>query len=506
MSWIADIATKCKGSLMRIALGGILHETNTFCKGTTPASDFTQLSGAEITNYHDGVRSYCGGVLEAAQRLDIEVVPTFLANATPSATIARDAYEQLRDTLLEGIREALPVDAVVLTLHGSGVAEDYDDIEGDIAQKTRQIVGPDVPIVITLDLHGNMTQEMVDAADALFPVHHYPHIDMYERGQEAVEIIPRLLDGSSKPTTHLTILPMMIPTTTSNLPPVSDLNEICFAHEQHPSVIDCAMCHGFAPADTPHTGVTVMVTTENDPDLAREIAENVASEIWERVEAFRPELRDAETAVNDALAAEGRPVIVHEGSDNPGGGGPGDGTHLLRAMIEADLDDACFGFIWDPEVAAQAHQAGPGATIDITLGGKTEEIHGDPLNLTAYVKCVTDGQFTQQSPMGAGAHINLGKMARLVIGGIDVIVGSRRAQTLDPELFLLHGIDVERYKIVAFKSSAHFRAAFEPIAAEIIHATTPGLNSVDILSFTYNRVRQPIWPLNSDVQWQPASN
>lgn len=487
---------------MRVAIGGVIHETNTFCKGLTPATDFRQWAGEEIIKQNKGVRSYAGGAIEAAERLGIELIPTFVASATPSATIARDAYESLRDRVLDGIREAGDLDAVCLTLHGAGVAEGYDDIEGDMVRRTREIVGDDTPIVVTLDLHGNMTQEMVDHADALFPCHFYPHIDMYERGQEAIEMIPKLIAGEIKPAKHLTVMPMVIPTTTSNLPPIKDINEICFEHEQHPKVIDCAMCHGFAPADIPQIGITIMVMTDNDPDLAKSVAEDVAGKIWERREEFRPTLRTAEEAIQAALATEGRPVVLNEASDNPGGGGPGDGTHLLRAMLAAGLNDATFGFIWDPVVAEQAHEAGPGATIDIELGGRTEELHGEPIRTSAYVKSVTDGKFIQQSPMGQGGRIDLGKMARLIIDGVDVIVGSRRSQTLDAELFLLHGIDVMRYKIVAIKSSAHFRAGFEPIAHAIIQADTPGLNSVDLSSFTYHRVNRPIWPLDEDVNWR----
>jgi len=490
---------------MRVALGGVIHETNTFCKGFTPASDFRQLAGQEILDAHTGVRSYQGGAIEACERHGYELVPIFVANATPSAIIARDAYESLRDRLLDGIREQGPWDAVCLTLHGAGVADGYDDIEGDIVRRTREIVGPDVPIVVTLDLHGNMTREMVEHADLCLPCHFYPHIDMYERGQEAIDCLAKIKAGELKPTSYLAILPMMIATTTSNLPPVSEINELCFEKEKEPGVVDCAFCHGFAPADIPQVGITVLATTNNDPERAKQIANEVASVIWERREEFPHKLRTAEEAIAAALATEGQPVILNEASDNPGGGGPGDGTHLLRAMLEANLESATFGHIWDPEVAAQAHEAGPGATIQVRLGGKHEELHGEPIEATAYVKGVTDGQFIQQSPMGRGARVDLGKMARLVINGIDVLVSSRRAQTLDPEVFLLHGIDVMRYKIVAIKSSAHFRAGFEPIAHAIIQADTPGLNSVDISSFTYHRVDPPVWPLDPNVTWEPEA-
>ncbi len=487
---------------MRIATGGVIHETNTFCKGFTPASDFRQLEGQEIIEAHTGVRSYLGGVIEGCERHGYELVPVFVANATPSATIARVAYEGLRDRLLDGIRNQGPFDAICLTLHGAGVADGYDDIEGDIVRRTREIVGPDTPIVVTLDLHGNMTREMVEHADLCLPCHYYPHIDMYERGQEAIDLLAQIVSGELKPTSHLAILPMMISTTTSNLAPVSQINDLCFDKEEEPGVVDCAFCHGFAPADIPQVGITILATTNNDPDRARRVADDVARAIWERREEFPHKLRSADEAIEAALTTDGKPVILNEASDNPGGGGPGDGTHLLRAMLAARPADATFGHIWDPEVAEQAHAAGPGATIEIRLGGKHEELHGAPIEATAYVKCVTDGQFIQQSPMGQGARVNLGKMARLEIDGIDVLVSSRRAQTLDPEVFLLHGIDVMRNKIVAIKSSAHFRAGFEPIAHAIIQADTPGLNSVDISTFSYHRVDPPVWPLDPSVTWE----
>lgn len=486
---------------MRIALGGVIHETNTFCAGLTPASDFRQLAGDEITDFHTGVRTYQGGAIEAAGRHGYDLVPIFVANATPSATIAREAYESLRDRLLDGIRDEGPFDAICLTLHGAGVAEGYDDIEGDIVKRTRELVGADMPIVVTLDLHGNMTEEMVRHADLCLPCHYYPHIDMYERGQEAIDSLARMAAGEIKPTSHLTILPMVIATTTSNLPPISEINELCFAKEQEDGVLDCAMNHGFAPADIPQVGITILATTNDDPDRAREVADEIAGIIWSRRDEFPHTLRTAEEAIEAALATDGQPVILNEASDNPGGGGPGDGTHLLRAMLDAGLENATFGHIWDADVAEQAHEARPGATIQIKLGGKTEELHGEPLEVTAYVKGISDGQFIQQSPMGQGSRINLGKMARLEIDGIDVLVSSRRAQTLDPEVFLLHGIDVMRYKIVAIKSSAHFRAGFEPIAHAIIQADTPGLNSVDLSAFTYHRINRPVWPLDPDTTW-----
>jgi microcystin degradation protein MlrC len=265
-------------------------------------------------------------------------------------------------------------------------------------------------------------------------------------------------------------------------------------------MIDCALFHGFPYTDLPFAGVTVVATSNDDPALARQAAEDTARRIWEVRAPFTSELPDAAQAVAQALASNARPVVIAESSDNPGGGAPGDGTHLLRAMVEAGLSEATFGYIYDPETAAQAHTAGTGATIDARIGGKTDDLHGTPVEARAYVKCLTDGQFRLTGALGTGAPMDLGKTARLVVRGIDVIVGSDRTQTLDESLFILHGIDVRRYTIVALKSSMHFRAGFEPLAAEIIRADTPGATTTKLENIPYTRLR-PVWPLDAEVTY-----
>lgn len=489
---------------MRVAIGGISHETNTFCSGLTEVESFRLgewSEGHEIVEKHRGVRDYIGGILDNAERLGIEIVPTFTANAQPSGTISKHAYEHLSGQLLAGLRSAGPVDGYCLSLHGAGVAEGVDDLEGTLLKAIREQAGPHLPIVVTLDLHGNLTQTMLDNATALVGVHLYPHSDMFERGQEAIELLRSVVQGRVKPTMHLTRLPMMIPTTTTNFGRAHEINEICWKWEEESKVIDCAFFHGFPTTDIPHPNVSVIVTTDDDPELAARISHDVAAKIWEAREQFRPVPTPPDEAFRQALAAEGRPVIINETSDNPGGGAPEDATHLLRAMLDAKLDEACMGFMYDPDVAAQAHAAGTGATIHVRLGGKHEKLHGEPIEADAYVKCLTDGKFIQQSPMGRGARVNLGPMARLIIGGIDVLVSSVRTQTLDPEVFLLHGIDISRYKIVAIKSSNHFRAGFEPVAHKIIRVDTPGLVSVDLTSFPFQRIEHPVWPLDADAAW-----
>ncbi|MEA2528135.1 MAG: hypothetical protein QOF73_5362 [Thermomicrobiales bacterium] len=494
---------------MRIAIGEISHETNTFIPREVGIDVFeaNRLLRAEaLISHYEGHRTYLGGMIAAGRRLGIELVPTYAASGGADATIAQGVYETLRDELVSELRSALPVDAVCLALHGAGMATDTDDIEGDILAHVRKLVGPDVPIVVTLDLHGNITQEMTDLADLLLGVNFYPHVDAYERGVEAVERAVQIARGEIRPTAYLALPPMMIPSTGSDFQSVKNINEACWRWEARPGVLDCTFFHGFGWTDMPRAGVSIYAATDGDPDLARQAAEDVASFLWERRNDFITEPVPPAEAIRQALAVEGRPVVINDGADDPGGGAPGDGTHLLRAMIEADLTDACFGFIVDPETAAQAHAAGVGSTISVRLGGRSDDLHGAPIETDAYVKCLTDGRFTHTTPAAPGWEVDYGRCARLVIGRLDVIVTSWRTQTLDQEVFLLHGIDVMRYKIIALKSSDHFRGAFLPIAAQIIRTDTPGIVSADLTSLPYRRLQRPIWPLDRDLDPAKAAS
>lgn len=489
---------------MRFAIGEFSHETNTFCAGLTTVEAFQlrrwQEGGAVITG-HRGVRDDLGGMIDAGEALGIEIVPTFSTTTEPSATIARGAYETIRDKLIAGIQAAGEIDALCLALHGAGVAEGADDLEGTLLTDIRAVVGPELPILVTLDLHGNITQTMVDQATVLLGCHLYPHTDTYERGYECVELAQKIVRGELTPVTHLETLPIVLPPSTTMLSPGKDINEMCWEWESAPGMVDVAFFHGFPHTDIPGIAVTIVSTSNGDREQAERAARAVGRRIWELREDFLAELPSAEDAVRQALAGGKAPVILAEVSDNPGGGGPGDGTHLLRALLAANAPETVFGFIFDPDVAAQAHAAGTGETIAVQLGGKTDELHGAPVEAEAYVKCLTDGRFIYQTPMGRGSKVDLGPMARLVIGNVDVIVSSVRTQTLDTEVFLLHGIDVARYRVVALKSQQHFRAGFEHVAGEIVRVDTPGSTSSNLSTMPFERLNRPIWPLDREVTY-----
>jgi microcystin degradation protein MlrC len=259
--------------------------------------------------------------------------------------------------------------------------------------------------------------------------------------------------------------------------------------------------HGFPYTDNPLVGAQVVVTSNGDRGLAERVAREAAEQIWELRERFIVRHPDPAEAIGVALQMRGRPIVVNETSDNPGGGTPCDGTHLLRALLEARPDDAVFVGLKDPEVVEQAHAAGVGAFLDVKLGGKTDSLHGTPISCTAYVRSLTDGNVTLEAPMGGGSVMRLGRTAALVIDGVDVIVISRREQTVDRTPLLLHGIDPLTRKIVALKSSHHFRSGFQQLAAGIVTTDPPGLTTLQLEQLPRHRSPRPIFPLDTDARY-----
>ena len=485
---------------MRIALAGISHETNTYCTSMTPLAAFQVSRGAKMLNA-SGQESDLGGAIDACQGQPVEIVPILYAHTQPSGLIEYDAYTSLKEEILEGLAAAGPIDACVLLLHGAGVVDGCHDLEGDLAQAVRAQLGP-VPITASFDLHANLTQNMADQLDGIFVCRQYPHVDMHTAAADAVEFGLRLAREHKRGRCEVTWLPLLLPTTTTFEGIGAQMLDSLLEYQKASEVVNLSWCHGFPYTDVPHVGSSVVCTALVDDFVsARRAALDFAEVLWSEREAFRPRSLGAEQALELAASVDGRPVVVHETSDNCGGGAPGDGTHLLAAMLESRLGaEACFSFLVDPEVAGQAHSAGVGAQIAIELGGKTDTLHGAPLQVNAYVKALHDGRLVLQH-MFKGMPLHLGPMAHLVIDDMSVVVASRRSQTFDREPFLALGIEVERYKYVALKSSNHFRAGFTHIAAAIVTADTPGLTTHHIERFDRQTATEPLWPLDERAVW-----
>lgn len=499
---------------MRIGFGGIRHETNTFSTVSTTVEKFKQLlygEKEEVIAQNTGVRSYNGGFIDEAAVQNVELVPALFANAVPSGLITRDTLESLRDKLVQILLEAhaeQPLDGIALTLHGAGVADGYPDIEGEVIRAVRAAFGPDMPIGVVLDLHGNITEEMMAGADVLLGVKGYPHVDEYESGRDMFRILVESIRAGSMPKMRLARLPWSFaPTKAMTVAgPAHDIQQLCLKLEREDDeLIHSTFFHGFPYADIEKAGVSV-VTIAKTQEAADRNALKIAEYAWTRREELISRSVSPAEAFDKALALEtDKPIVINEASDNPGGGAPGDGTHLLREMLRRNLPRTAFGFITDPEVAKQAAEAGVGATISCKLGAKTDHLHGEPIEIEgAYVKGLSDGKFKLVSPMGAGTAMSLGLTALLQVGNVQIVVGSVANQTRDKCPFELMGIDYQTMHIMGLKSTQHFRGWWQE-RAEIVPCDPPGIHCGDLDVYDFKHLDKTCYPFVPDRDWTPES-
>lgn len=491
---------------LRIAIAEFAHETNTFAAERTGLDAFQAnryLRGEELRELI-GTNTVCGGAFAEIERVGpaVEVVPLVATSAIPGGLVTREAFETVVGEIARGLAAARP-DAVLLDLHGAMVTESGDDGEADTLARVRAVVGSDLPIVTVLDLHANLSQEMVDRSDVLLPYDTYPHVDCAERGAEAVRLLRAMSEGQFRPVSALRTLPMLtaLPPQRTEGEPMRSIMAMAAEFEARSGVVNVGVTPGFAYADIPIAGFAVVVTTDGDRPLADRSADELAAHVWSRREEFRPRMATVEEAVHVAMAALAGPVVLADVGDNPGGGAACDGTALLWALLDLGTRDAALAVMADPEVVAAAFAAGVGGRVALPLGGKTDERHGYPIDITAAVQSLSDGAFVYEGPMAAGVHGSMGKTAVLACEGrygntVEVIVCERRVQALDQAVFRSQGIEPTERAILVVKSAVHFRGSFEPIAAEIIEVDTPGLTAVDLDRFAFRRIRRPIWPFD----------
>ena len=467
---------------MRVFLGGIVTETNTFSPIPTGASEWEVVR--DLDRAHEGsallaVRD------EAAARGD-ELHFGLSAFAMPAGLTVRKAYEDLLDELLAGVRAAMPLDAVILPLHGAMVAEGEDDAEGDVIERVRAIVGERAVIGVHIDLHCHLTERMLQHADAIVIYKEYPHTDMADRARELYRIVADAVSGAVRPTMAMVDCRTMgiYPTTAE---PMRSFVDAMMAAERESGVLSLSLGHGFPWGDVPDCGARMLAVTDGDEALAQRLAHAWARRFYDlRFEAgVRPLELDA--ALDRALEVRDRvagPVVIADQADNAGGGAPSDSTFVLRRLIERGVENAAVALLWDPIAHHLARSAGVGARLRLRLGGKMGPTSGDPLDLDVTVEGLIDG-LVQQWPQTDGAYAQpAGDAARLRVHGItggaraaeglDVIVNTRRGQVLGLEPFTAFGIGMDPGRILVVKSIQHFYAAFGPVAGEVIYMAAPG--------------------------------
>jgi microcystin degradation protein MlrC len=483
---------------MRIAIAGFQHETNTFAPSKASFDDFARggawpplLKGGDIVDGTRGVNLPVAGFIDVMRKTTHQLVPTAWAAASPSAHVTEDAYERIAGTILDALRSAGKMDAVYLDLHGAMVAEHLDDGEGELLSRVRAVVGSEIPVVASLDLHANVTQKMLEHADALIAYRTYPHVDMADTGARVARFLQRRLAGTPRPRVSARRVPFLIPLQTQStmLEPAKSIYEELERLEDS-SVASLSFAPGFPAADFPECGPMVVAYAE-DPAAASRVADALCGAVAEHESAFDCPVYMPEEGVRRAIALAAsarRPVVIADTQDNPGAGGASDTTGMLRALTGANAQRAALGLMVDAAAAKAAHEAGLGSSIEIALGGKSN-IPGDaPFRGRFVVERLSDGKLTCTGPFYRGARMSLGPSACLKIGGVRVVVACEKPQMADQELYRFVGIEPTQQAILVNKSSVHFRADFAPIAEEILVCKAPGPMLADPSDFPWKNL------------------
>ena len=485
--------------MARIAIGGMQHETNTFAPSKADYGAFEAGGGWPGVQYGEpvfgavaGANIPAAGAIDALRAQGHSLVATAWGAASPSAQVTTDAFERIVGGLVSHLKKTLPVDGVYLDLHGAMVTEAFDDGEGEILRRVREAVGPRVPIAASLDLHCNFTQAMFERCDALVAYRTYPHVDMAATGALAASLLDRMIRSGRPLTKHWRTLDYLtgLPSQCSFIDPCKTLYEhIAASHD-----VTLSFTPGFPMADFPECGMAVFgygldeKSTFNSVERLREMVADAEKDF-----ALELHLPDDAVARARSWGEPGRPVVLADTQDNPGAGGNGDTTGLLKSLIAQNAQDAVLGLLIDGDAAKKAHDVGLGFSSIFRLGGRSNIPGDSPLEGEFTVEQLGDGRFTCTGPMFKGFRMQLGQMALLrskSAPGVRVALASRKCQAGDQEMFRHLGVEPRKSRILALKSSVHFRADFEPIAKEVLVVKSPGPALADPTEFTWTRLRK----------------
>lgn len=481
------------------------HESNTFSIQPTDYAAFVDRGcyvGEAAIAERGAANTDLAGFLDVGRSYGWRMVHALSAAAQPGGPVTRDAFNRLAGVIVAGARDmGRDLDGILLGLHGAMVTDFCDDGEGELLERLRALAGSKVPIGITLDPHANVTARMCALADIVVSYKTYPHVDMRECGRQAADILHKAMLGEIAPRTLRVHRPMLeeVNGGRTDFGPMIERLAKARAYEQLPDVFAVSVNGGFGNADIAEVGPTVLVTCQGDIEAHRRFAEAIADDIWDRRFDMINQYYSVDEAAN--LCKRHRqgigPVIVADYADNPGGGAYGDGTDLLRAMLAAEVADACFGPIVDGAAVAELQGHRIGDRVTLAIGGRTDpRMGGGPLTVTGTLRLLSDGDYIGDGPMIGGLKRSWGPTAVLTVAEIDILVVTIRSQMLDLQQFRAFGIDPAAKTAVGLKSMQHFRAAFEPIAAKVIVCDSGALCTPDLSRLPYRNVPRPIFPLD----------
>lgn len=481
---------------MRIAIAGFMHESNTFIVAPTTLADYHIHRGDDLVEYHRPTFHELAGFIAGADQFDFEMVPLLSANATPKGPLTSETYESILGELLQLLAAELPnLDGILLALHGAMVAEGFPQADGETVRRVRELVGPDFPLVVTHDYHGNVPPQLVEDATALIIYKTCPHIDQRERGLQAAELITRTVRGEIRPVCEMAkpdvLFNIMFHNTSA--PPMRPLMDAAIALESQPGILAVSIAAGYQYADVPAMGPSIVVVADGDKELAEREAARLGQMMWECRDQLIPLVPDAKEAVRMAMASDETPVALFELGDNVGGGSAGDATIILEQLL-AQRADGWVVALYDPAAVKQCMQAGIGAQVSLQVGGKTDDQHGPTLSVQGRVRCLHEGTYEETERRHGGArYIDQGFTALVAVDKGLLILNSHRTTPFSIHQLTSVGIVPEKEKILVAKGAVAPRAAYEPVCPTIIEVDTGGATAINRPRSAYRLARQTLY-------------
>ena len=491
-----------------VALGSIFIECNHF--GGMPADLETFRRGQ--LDYDDDILRYqsgtVGGMLSTLRERETEIHPLLVASACPSRHITSACYRQLKEELLSRLQAGPSVNGVLLGLHGAAAAEDVGDLEGNLLESVRTLVGPDIPIVATLDLHAHVTEQMIHSADALLAWETYPHLDAWQTGVRGTNTILDILDGQLRPAMTMAKAPVLVSGihgNTEGAGPFADLMRVTKSHEGKGNVYSTSLFLVHPYLDLPDMGGGGLVITNDDPARSQELATELAIEYWQKRFELEPPTVSAGEAVKQGLQLEGGPVLLVETADCCGGGAAGDSVWTLRALLESASDQSALVPVVDPAAAAACQQAGEGSQLTVELGHQLDPHWGEPLQVTGTVRMLSQGQFQYRGGIWDGTAGNMGPSAVLEVGTIQILIASFATYEWCGEQFQAMGLDVQNVKFLVVKNPMNYRIAYGDFAPRSFVLDTPGPTPATLKHAPYQNLQRPFYPADTEIPgWEPT--
>jgi microcystin degradation protein MlrC len=490
---------------MRLAALGLAHETNTFSRVPADLGQFEVLRGDELRQKHATATTSLAGFFAAGERLGFESVPLLFAVAGPIGTITRDAFDRLVGEMMALLERHGPWDGVLMAQHGAAVSEQYPDVDGEIVRRARALVGPDVPIGVSPDMHANLSQQLIEHSTITVVYRTNPHLDAKARAEECAELIVRTIKGEIRPVQALEMPPLVVNIVKqfTGEEPMLGIGQGIDEVLARPGMLSASVAEGYPYADVAEMGMGFLAIHDGDAAAARDAARFLATRAWERRAALQGDALSPTEALRHAVAAANGPVVLMDVGDNIGGGSSADSTYLLaeaqRLGVRSFLQT-----LYDPEAVTACEAAGVGAEVTLAVGGKTDALHGSPVTVIGRVRVLSDGLYEDPLPTHGGwRFFDGGTMAVLeTTDDHTLVLTSKRVGNTSLEQHYSVGVRPERFKVVVAKGVVSPRPAYARIAAEIVLVNTPGVTTADLSFFTYQRRRRPLYPFEPDATYR----